>query len=475
MTDSTSRALTVLRESLGSPIPVPRTEKMVQGTDGKWQPNYWETLSSWMGFSGTTPQPLSANEALQQAAVLVCLDIISQDIAKTPLRLKKRLKGGKGAEIVPPREHWLARLLATKPNQWQTWYEFKDMVFLHLALVRNGFIAKSYETLSAVRSGEASGLLPIQPGRMTIDANADETDFVYSATTSNPRERVMMRGFGGPVFTSDRMIHIHGRTFDGLNGYSTLYAGATAMGLVREVTDFQTRLFRNDGNYRGVFQTKEDIEVSDEVFQRLRTQLGESVGHLLRQGRPLLLEGGVEYKAISQTSDQAETAKTRSAAIIDVFRLFRIPPHKAMQLEAVKYENLEQMEKSYVSDTLVPYCTQFEERVSHALLLPEESLDYFLEFDRDAMALQDAKAQAEINKVGLSFGAITINEYRATRGYNPLPDKAGDVRLIPSTYTVVDDKNAVVIPAGGTDNQASAPSGDAEAPPKKTGKILPLR
>lgn len=465
MADDTSHALTVLHETVGAPA----EEKAISATTGQWQPNYWETLSEMMGFSAMSDKPLSGMEALQLAAVLVCLDIISQDIAKTPRYLRRKLPDG-GSEIVKPKEHWLAEMLELEPNDWMTWNEFVEMTMFHLALTRNAFIAKRFKD----RTGQPDALMPIMPGRVQIDVNSDSTDFIYRTETSTYRERVLMRGFGD-VFTSERMIHIRGRVFDGLNGYSTLQAGAKAMGLVQEVTDFQRRMFKNDGSFRGVFQAKEDITVSDTVFQRLRTQLAEAMNDLTRKAKPLVLEGGIEWKGIQQTNEQAETVKARSAAIIDVFRLFRVPPHKAMQLEAVKYENLEQMEKAYVSDTLIPYCRQFEQRMDRGLLTREERLQgYFLQHDREAMSLQDAKAHAEIWKVGLMGGAVTIDEYRSSRGLNPLKNGAGKVRLIPSTYSVVDDKNAVVIPAGGQNNQAAAPEPD-DAAPKKSGEVVTLR
>lgn len=451
----TRHALAVLHDTIPAPVIARASDEPPPlSTTTGWQPEYWQTLSDILGLN-TLPRPLSPQEAIQLSAVLVCLDVLAQDIAKVELRMWRRVRGGK--EEVLPREHWLARMLATEPNDHHTWYECIEMLMLHLGLSQNSFIAKKL-----TRTGQVEELVPVMPGRIKIDVNEDATDYVYRLSIATQSERVLLRNFGYTLMP-EQIIHLRGRMFDGLNGYSTLVAGASTMGLAREIADFERRLYENDAQMRGVFEKKDNAEtegLSDEAFQRLKRQLAEGMTRLRREARPLILEEGLTFKSIAMTSDQAEVSKAWEAAVEDLCRLFRMPPHKAMHLKAVKYENLEAMEKSYVSDTLVPYCQRIEQRLTRALLSPEERLDYFLEFDREAMMLADVQKQTEALKVGLSHGALYLDEYRMARGLNPLPGGTGRVRLIPSTYTVIGEGGEVLIPAGGKAGQAEAPPAD---------------
>ncbi|MBO6509503.1 MAG: phage portal protein [Roseibium sp.] len=446
------QALSVLHETIAAPM----DEQKGQTADGRWVPNYWQTFSEIVGLSSKGKKSISFADAIQVAAVSICLDVISQDIAKTPFRLMRRTSTGK--QVVMPKEHWLSRLLATEPNAQHTWVEFLEMAILHLALMQNAFIAKLQ-----TKTGEVKELVPIVPGRVTIHVNEDRSNFVYEVAPGTEQEVVHLRSMGG-LYRSDQIVHIRGRMFDGLHGLSTLSAGASTMSLAKEVNDFMDRLYANDAQMRGVFEMEADAgsQLDEKSFQRLRHQLSEAMTNFRRQAKPLVLEGGLKFKDVSMKADEAEVSKAFDAAIVNVCRLFRVPPHKAMHLNAVKYENLDAMEKSYVSDTLHPICTRFEQRLSRDLLTPEEREEFFLEFDREAMALSDAEKQAKVAEVGLKYGGLMIDEWREIRGKNPLPDGAGRVRLMPSNFTVVDEKGQVLIEAAGKAGEGSDESGDGD-------------
>lgn len=470
MSSETDRALSVLHETIAPPAGLGSIEKAT-GPDGKFQPDYWKTLSDILGWGSTAT--FGFQDAIQLSAVLICLDVLSQDIAKVTLRLMRRVKGG--SEPVLPREHWLARLLADQPNEHHTWPEFIEMVMLQLGLVQNSFIVKRITP-----TGETTEMIPTIPGHVTIDVLEDFSAYVYRISVATMNELVQLRGFD-VTLREEQVIHLRGRMFDGLYGYSTLAAGAKAMGLAKEISDFQSRLYQGDGALRGVFQMKDTVgegELAEAAFKRLKQQLAERMTRFRREALPLILEGGLQFSGVSMTSDQAEVAKARDAAILDQCRLFRMPPHKAMHLAAVKYENLDSMERSYVSDTLIPYCKRIEHRLGRSLLNDDERLDLFLEFDRQEMMLADPEKLGKLLADGLKYGALEIDEWRRAVPIrlNPLPNRSGEVRVIPSTFTVVDRNNDVVIAAGGKDGQAESPdNSEGDQNPAKSADVVQLR
>jgi phage portal protein BeeE len=198
--------------------------------------------------------------------------------------------------------------------------------------------------------------------------------------------------------------------------------------------------------------------LSDVAFKRLREDLAALLTNMRRHNVPIVLEEGMTFKEISMTADQAEVAKSKDAAIVDVARTFRIPPHKIMHLVNVKYENMETLEKSYVADSLIPTCVQIEQKLGISLLTLRERTKYFFEFDRRAMLLNDQEKIAEVVKTLANTGAMNHDEQREALGWNPLPNGSGKMRTIPSTYHLVDENNKVVIPAGGQ------PAGGADQP-----------
>jgi HK97 family phage portal protein len=402
------------------------------------------------GLWSDDPGPLDLETAIKQSAVLASLDVISQDIAKTPLRLRQRLPNG-GSEVIDPSGHWLAGMLATEPNRHLTWYEFVQMIVLHYGAVQNAFIAKKM-----TRLGQVTELVPMLPARVSILVDEESGRYVYDVDRLTPHEKIMLRGIDRYLL-EEEVIHIRGRMFDGLFGYSNLEAGSAIMSLNKAVQDYQTRLYKNDAVLRGVFQMKNEETLSDEAYQRLKEQLRNLWKDTRDKGVPLVLEEGMEFNPISMQADAAETSKAKQNAVEDVARLFRIPPHKLMHIVNVKYENMETLEKSYVRDTLFPIATAIEQRVSRGVLSTAERLSgIYLEFDREAMELTDVEKQSEMIQVMLQNAAMTIDEARMRRGMNPLPNGAGAVRLIPANYSIIDDSNEIVLPAGGAVEEPEA-------------------
>ncbi len=462
MSQEASQALTVLRETI---VPNRPPSALLAQSSGV---RLVAALNS-IGWDGS--QTLSTKQVIQLSAVLICLDVISQDISKVRFNLYRRTAGG-GKMLVAPEEHPLAKLYAGRPNAHMTWVEFWEMTLLHLGLINNAYVAKR------LRGRVVEEVIPCMPGRTTILAVDPDQDtagrgfYCYQVDRFTPHERIQLAGLPW-VFLPGEFVHFRTRMFDGLSGYSNLDAGAKTFSLALETLNYATRLFANDGGFRGVFEKPGEAgdALSDDAFKHLREQLTESMTNLRRKNVPIVLEEGMTFKQISMNAEQAQSSETRDSAVVDIARTFRIPPHKIMHLINVKYENMETLEKSYVQDSLIPICRSIEEKMDAAMLSPEEMGEFFHEFDRKAMLLNDQKQLAEVTKVLVQNGGLEMDEFRAAFGFNPLGNDVGKTRLIPSTYNLVDEKNNVVIPAGAQPAKDGNASGSGSTPkpakPKK--------
>lgn len=422
--------------------------------------NQMASLVHLLGFQTwlSEENPLKLEEALRLSAVSICADVISQDFAKTPLYLKQ-WRNPNASERV--QGHWLADLFDTEPNEDHTWYELKQMIMLHLVFVQNAFLVKKMR-----RNGQVDEIIPVLPGRVRILVDEEIGEYVYEVWHDTPHERAMMDGVDlddtrRTYFRKDQIIHIRSRMIDGLYGYSNLVAGASSMGLFKSITDYQTRLYKNDASLRGVFQKKDEHVLSEEAFKRLRKQLAEAMQKLRDENRPIVTEQGMEFKPISMSADQAEAVKARDQAVVDVCRLFRVPPHKAMHLINVKYENMETLEKSYLSDTMVPYFVNVEERLKRDLLVArKDRARYFPWFDREAIELHDPEKQAKVIEAMRKIAAMTVDEARQRRDMNPIGGDIGNSLLVPSSFTMISPAGDVLVQAAGQTNESD--SGTAE-------------
>ena len=281
-------------------------------------------------------------------------------------------------------------------------------------------------------------------------------------------EHMLLNDFPDRMDGED-MVHVKGRLYDGLQGYSSLLAGAGALSLAAAVQTYQDRLYSGGGRYKIAFTLNEDKEMSNEQFQRLRGQFKEIYRKTMDSDEPLLLENGADVKTLMMTAKDSEIAVAVKNSLTDICRLFRMPPHKVMHFDGIKYENMDSAERMYVSDSLVPTAMRFEAALERALLTRSERLEYCFEFDREMMAASDLKTRAEVVKIGVQTGVVTVNEARRDLGYDKLEGDAGDVRSIPVNVTLVDGKNKPVLDgAAGApgDNPTTDPLQQPANPPK---------
>jgi HK97 family phage portal protein len=408
----------------------------------------------------TTFGHLTLKSALQQAAFLLCCDIISQDMGKAPLHLCEMQPNGT-PRVLAPKEHEVAALLADEPNQRHTWTEFVEMMGLWHAATQN-----SLAIVKRDRLGSPIALIPLQTGRITERIYGSELFYDITATT---QQEMALLGAGMITVPERDMIHVRGRMFDGMDGYSTMEVGQKTLDVGTAIDKYRERLFDDDGQIRGVFTRPDSLEaLPDVLFDRLKQQFRALMTRSAQTNEPIVLEGGVKFEKISVNPQEAELSEQFAAQIVATGRLFRIPPHKLFHLEGVKYENLETMEKAYVGDTMIPICKRHEDRYKKTLLSKEDRRrGLFFLHDREALMVKDTKAETERLTKALERGGIEIDEFRGRLGFNPLPNKQGQARLIPVNMNVVDRGGEVII---GGQAVKEEPADKTDEEPEKDGQ-----
>ncbi|WP_192246086.1 phage portal protein [Mesorhizobium silamurunense] len=391
-------------------------------------------MVQWMNTNFGT---LGIREAMEQAAFMLCCDVIAQDIAKSTLRLRKKI-GINTSVVIEANDHPIAAMLALEPNRRHTWYEYKEMTAYWMCFSQNSLAGVIRNNL-----GDPLELLPFMTNR--VMEKVDGRDIFYDVSASTMQEQALL---GAPfrTFHERDMIHVRGRLIDGMDGYSTMIAGRRTLETAQAIGDFRDTLFGEEGQIRGVF-TRDQPGVLDEVaFQRLRSQFRILMDRFRAGVEPVVLEGGLKFDPIASKPQDLELSKQFISQIEETCRLLRVPPHKVFQMDGAKYENLETQEKMYVGDTLVPVCERFEQRYERVLLSRKDRLaGLIFEHDRDEMTLRDTQRETERVIRALERGAIEWDEARAKLGWGPLPNGQGQFRMVPANMTIIGRDGKVVL------------------------------
>src|SRR5690606_30173407 len=115
---------------------------------------------------GIDPDDLLARGtgALREATVYACVKILSEAVAKLPLKVYQELPGG---GIRKATDHYLYPLLKHRPNPYMTAYDFWRAVEAQRALRGNSFVAIEFETRGPYR-GRGKALWPIDTYKVEV-------------------------------------------------------------------------------------------------------------------------------------------------------------------------------------------------------------------------------------------------------------------------------------------------------------------
>lgn len=357
-------------------------------------------------LGGTTAAGVNvtADNAMAQAAVFACVRVIAESVAQLPLIMYRRRADG-GKQRAP--EHPLYDVLSRRPNEWQTSFEWREMMQGHAALRGVG-----YSEIIEGRRGFADQLIPLHPDRVKLEILSD-TNYRYVITSLDGSERALNRS---------RMFAIRGISSDGFNPLSPIGLHRETVGMAKAAQDYGARFFANDAKPSGGWIEFSGKFESNEAKRAFRQSWQESMTGANRHKSPVL-EHGMKYHEVGMSNRDSQFIEVRKHQDVDIARIFRVPPHKIGILDRATFSNIEQQALEFVTDTLMPWLKRWEQAISRDLIIAEDT--FFAEFLVDGLLRGDTKSRYEAYNLATTGGGqggwMTRNEVRLRENLNPLP------------------------------------------------------
>lgn len=411
----------------------------------------------------------SAPALFRLSVTACCIDVLSQDVSRTPVQLRKRTPTG--SIIMQPNEHPAAELLA-RPSKFSGRRAFMRQLVANLVMESEHYLVVDRSRGNKLREMQA---VPKKAVSRRINVEARRRFYDISASSLDDR---LLYGWAtkGPM-SDDDVAHLITRTTNGYDAISTSKISSGTLGLLRQMQEYQTGIFNNGGLPVMAFRFPNAL--TDPQFERLKADFARSIKRAKESGTPFILEGadGVipDVEKLSLSSVDTEFVKANAAAGLEAARFFRVPPHKIFLLESIKYDNQAEQERIYVDDGLGPIFDVIEEGFDQILLDDDERNDYFVAFDRERAYSMKPEERQKIVESRWTKGMISRNEMRRQIGENTLDDE-GDVYMMSGNFVLYDDKNEVIMRAGGNapDPQATGdqPPADTAGKKKETARVL---
>lgn len=423
----------------------------------------WDNVAGLLGLDSRSGYFYGKNTTGIALAV-ICADVIARDISKAEMLLYRRRPRSRGYDLVEPSEHRIARMFMLRPNPWHLWVELWRMVVLHLKLAENAYLLKD----GFKANGTFTGLIPIQPARCRAVVSPQGKLF-YEVFAGTEYEKAQI-GTTYFVVPAERIIHLRGRTMDGLYGVSSMALGDPIFDIVSAIGAYQRNMFDNDGQQALAFETEgtfgSDAD-SEAAFNRLKRQLTDRWKKSRTTGDPILLEAGLKAKIISATSKESEAKDSFNQQVMRICGLMNCPPHKIFALENVAYNNASAMNRAYYNDALDPIATLIQENLRAHLFTEEEMLTYSPQFDQIKLMANDIEVLGKLVDTSMKNAVLTFDEARELLPFRFGPIKNGERRMIPVNMAMIGADGDVIANAAAGQNP-NLPAPTPEEPPEET-------
>lgn len=217
---------------------------------------------------------------------------------------------------------------------------------------------------------------------------------------------------------------MHMRLFNPLDdhyGLSPLEAAAYAVDIHNAAGAWNKALLDNAARPSGalVYKGAEGARnLSDDQFDRLKRELAENYQGAANAGRPLLLEGGLDWTSMGLTPKEMDFVEAKRAAARDIALALGVPPMMMGIPGDNTYSNYAEANRSFWRQTVLPLVGRTARMTSHWLASRYEG-NLRLWYDADGVAALSAEREALWNRVGAA-DFLTDDEKREAVGYGPL-------------------------------------------------------
>lgn len=377
-------------------------------------------IAAWFGGSSNSATGLSVTpeSAMRVTAVYRAVMLKAQTFASLPLGVfLEHEDGGKSLD----KKHPLYHVLHDQPNQWQTSFEWREMMAGHFEL-RN----RCYSEIIGKGGKGVDQLVPLHPDRVR-PFRAPNGSIAFSYTPLDGPSRIILQG---------EMHYLHGMIMgsDGVTPLSPISTCREAIGLALAAEEYSARLFGNGTMLGGILKMAGHLK-DDPAREKLLKSWKEAYSGVSKAGKTALLEDGLDWKSLGMTPEDAQLILSRQMSISEIARLFGVPPHKLGDLERSTNNNIEHQGIEWVTDSIRPGAVRWEQAFKRDLFYGASAATHCAEFDLDGLMRGDMKSRYSGYAVGRQWGWLNVDEVRAKESMNPLPDKAGQVYMTPMNMT----------------------------------------
>ena len=337
-----------------------------------------------------------------------CIKLLAEGASFIPFKLF----AVKNEERVELKNHPILNILK-KPNKFTSCFEFFESIYSYKLISGNAYIRAINFKSKPVE------FTVLRPDKVCVLLDKNEEVCGYRLTENNKVKDFYFNQ------VNEKCDILHLKNFHPLNNYyglSSIECAKYSIDQHNEASSYAKALLQNSARPSGALIVKSTDgnsggTLSEDQFTRLKEQLNEQFSGISNTGKPMLLEGGLDWKEMSVSPRDMDFIENKNIASREIALAFGVPPQLLGLPGDNTYNNMMEARISLWEQTIIPMMVDVFSTFSVWIsrLYGEELV---LDFNRDAISALTHKRETEWEKI-VKADFLTENEKREYFGFPP--------------------------------------------------------
>jgi HK97 family phage portal protein len=274
------------------------------------------------------------------------------------------------------------------------------------------------------------------PNVMTVIPGSAGVPSAYEYTTGSGKKSFPFDQISGKC----DILHI--KDFSPLDiwrGLSQAEPAAYAIDQHNEASAWNYALLQNGARPSGALmvtpsETNPSGSLSPQQFDSLKDQIQKSMSGGENAGKPLLLEGGLQWKEFSLSPKDMDFIESVNSAARNISLAFGVPPILLGIPGDSTFNNVREAKLALYEETIMPLVNYVLAEFNN-WLAQIYGADHYLEIDKDSISALSLRKE-ELRRGLKESDWLTINEKRQADGLDAI--EGGDVLLVQSSQIPID-------------------------------------
>lgn len=260
-------------------------------------------------------------------------------------------------------------------------------------------------------TGEVAQLLPLYTPDVSIRKDHSTGQYWYDCTINDVQR----------TFHPDELITVYFESYDGIHGRGILELARDSLAADADAQKYNRKFYSSGAKMSGVVSVDTDLGKAgrDKVKSEFKKYAGDDAFAVA------VLDRGMSYTPIGVTQADAQFLQNRAFSVAEVARVSGVPECMLQAGKQAYNSNAQQM-LAFVTNTMMPHVTQWEQELGYKLLGKSQLLDgNYFRFNLAALLRGDDEARAKFYQIMVYTGIYCLDECRAMEEKDPIPGGLG--------------------------------------------------